>query len=150
MSICNNKKALHDFHIIERYESGVVLEGWEVKSIRAGKVQLRDSYIKIINSEIWLLGCNITPLISASTHIYTDTTRIKKLLLAKKDINRLVGKVDRSGYTIIALDLHFSKGKIKANIALAKGKKEYDKRATQKERDLKKEAQIAMKKIRRL
>lgn len=150
MNICNNKKALHDFHIDERYEAGIVLEGWEVKAIRAGKVQLRDSYIKIINQEVWLLGCSITPLISASTHIHTDTTRVKKLLLLKKDITRLIGKVDRSGYTIIALDLHFSKGKVKANIALAKGKKEYDKRATQKERDLNKEAQMAMKKIKRL
>ena len=150
MSICNNKKAFHDFHIEEKYEAGVVLEGWEVKAIRAGKVQLRDSYVKIINQEIWLLGCSITPLISASTHIHTDTTRVKKLLLLKKDITRLIGKVDRSGYTIIALDLHFSRGKIKASIALAKGKKEYDKRATQKERDLNKEAQMAMKKIKRL
>jgi SsrA-binding protein len=150
MNICSNKKALHDFYIEEKYEAGIVLEGWEVKAIRAGKVQLRDSYIKIINQEIWLLGCSITPLISASTHIHTDTTRVKKLLLLKKDINRLIGKVDRSGYTIIALDLHFSKGKVKTNIALAKGKKEYDKRATQKERDLNKEAQMAMKKIKRL
>jgi SsrA-binding protein len=150
MSICSNKKALHDFYIEEKYEAGLVLEGWEVKAIRAAKVQLRDSYIKIINGEVWLLGCSITPLISASTHIHTDTTRVKKILLLKKDINRLIGKVDRSGYTIVALDLHFTRGKIKVTIALAKGKKEYDKRATQKERDLKKEAQMAMKKFKRV
>lgn len=147
MNICSNKKALHDYSIDERFEAGLVLEGWEVKAMRAGKAQLRDSYVKIKNGEVWLLGCQITPLISASTHVYTDTSRVKKLLLKNKEINRLIGKVDQKGYTIVALDLHFSKGMVKANIALAKGKKEYDKRATEKEREQKKEAAYAMKKI---
>ena len=150
MSIANNKKALHDYFIEERYEAGIVLEGWEVKAIREGKVQLRDSYVKIKNGEMWLLGCQITPLISASTHIHTDTTRVKKLLLNAREINRLIGKVEQKGNTIIVLDLHYSKGKIKASVALAKGKKDYDKRHVEKERELQKEAQHALKKMRRL
>ncbi|MFN8769518.1 MAG: SsrA-binding protein SmpB [Neisseriaceae bacterium] len=150
MSITTNKKALFDYYIEERYEAGIVLEGWEVKAIRAGKVQLRDSYVKIKNGEVWLLGCQISPLISASTHKYTDTSRIKKLLLNNKEINRLIGKVEQKGNTIVVLDLHFSKGKIKANVALAKGKKEYDKRHVEKEREQKREASIAIKKLKRL
>lgn len=150
MSITTNKKAFHDYYIEERYEAGVVLEGWEVKAIRSGKVQLRDSYVKIKDGEVWLLGCQISPLISASTHIHTDTTRVKKLLLNNKEINRLIGKVEQKGHTIIVLDLHFSKGKVKASVALAKGKKEYDKRLVEKEREQKKEASQAIKKLRRM
>jgi SsrA-binding protein len=150
MSITNNKKALHDYFIEERYEAGMVLEGWEVKAIREGKVQLRDSYVKVKNGEMWLLGCHITPLISASTHIHTDIGRVKKLLLNAREINRLIGKVEQNGYTLIVLDLHYSKGKVKASVALAKGKKDYDKRHVEKERELKKEAQQALKKLRRV
>jgi SsrA-binding protein len=150
MSITTNKKALHDYFVEERYEAGMVLEGWEVKAIREGKVQLRDSYVKIKNGEMWLLGCQITPLISASTHIHTDIGRVKKLLLNAREINRLIGKVEQSGYTLIVLDLHYSKGKVKASVALAKGKKDYDKRHVEKERELKKEAQQALKKLRRV
>lgn len=150
MSITTNKKAFHDYFIEERYEAGMVLEGWEVKSIREGKVQLRDSYVKIKDGEVWLLGCQISPLISASTHIHTDTIRVKKLLLNQREINRLIGKVEQKGNTLIVLDLHFTKGKVKANVALAKGKKEYDKRHVEKEREQKREAQTAIKKLKRM
>ncbi len=146
MNISTNKKALHDYFIEERFEAGVMLQGWEVKAMRAGKVQLRDSYVRIKDKEAWLLGCQVSPLIFASTHIHPDSVRIKKLLLHQKEINHLIGKVDQQGYTLIVLDLHFSKGKVKATIALAKGKKNYDKRATERERELKKEAAQALKK----
>jgi SsrA-binding protein len=150
MNISSNKKALHDYYILERYEAGLALLGWEVKAIRAGKVQLRDSYVKIKEKEVWLLGCQITPLISSSTHIFTDASRVKKLLLNKKEVDRLIVASEQKGHTIIALDLHFSKGLVKVSIASAKGKKEYDKRATEKERELNKEAASAMKKLRRI
>lgn len=143
MSIINNRKALHDYFIEDKFEAGVVLEGWEVKSIRDGKVQLKDSYVKIKNGEVWLFGCHISVSISTCTHVLADSDRIKKLLLNKHEINKLIGKVDQKGYSIIALNLHYSKGRVKADIALAKGKQLHDKRATQKEREWAKEkAQI--------
>ncbi|MCE3268201.1 MAG: SsrA-binding protein [Burkholderiales bacterium] len=143
MSIVTNRKALHDYFIEDKFEAGAVLEGWEVKSIRDGKVQLKDSYVKIKNGEVWLFGCHVSASISTCTHVLADSDRIKKLLLNKHEINKLIGKVDQKGYSIIALNLHFSKGRIKVDIALAKGKQLHDKRATEKEREWAKEkAQI--------
>jgi len=139
MQIASNKKALFDYYIEERYEAGMVLEGWEVKAIRENKVQLKDSYVKIKDGEMWLLGCHISALRSASTHVNPDAERIKKLLLKKKEIDKLIGKVEQKGYSLVALNLHYRKGKVKAEIALAKGKKMYDKRAVEKEKELNKE-----------
>ncbi len=150
MSIINNKKAYHDFLIEEKFEAGIVLEGWEVKAIREGKGQLKDCYVKIKNGEVWLLGFNVTPMLSASTHVRPDAMRLKKLLLHRREINRLIGKVEQKGFTLIALDLHYKKGKVKAEIALAKGKKLHDKRAAEKEREGKKETARAIKEFKRL
>jgi SsrA-binding protein len=150
MDIANNRKALHDYFIEERFEAGMVLEGWEVKAMRTGRVQLRDSYVKIKDGEVWLLGCSVTPLISTSSHVHADTARIKKLLLKNREINRLIGKVDQKGYSIIALNLHFSHGLIKVEIALAKGKKLYDKRAVEKEKESKREKDQALKQHKRI
>lgn len=148
--IVNNKKAYHDFFIEEKYEAGIVLEGWEVKAIRSGKGQLIDSYVKIRNGEVWLLGFNVNPMLSASTHVSPDSTRIKKLLMHKREIDRLIGKVEQKGFSLIALNLHYSKGRVKADIALAKGKKLHDKRATEREQEGKKEAAQALKAHKRL
>lgn len=150
MSIITNKKAFHDFFIEEKFEAGLVLEGWEVKAIREGKGQLKDSYVKIKNGEIWLLGFNVTPMISASTHVRPDASRIKKLLLHRNQIDRLIGKVEQKGFSIIALNLHYTKGKVKADIALAKGKKLHDKRATEKEQEGKREVAKAIKEYKRM
>lgn len=150
MSIITNKKAFHDFFIEEKFEAGIVLEGWEVKAIREGKGQLKDSYVKIKNHEVWLLGFNVTPMLSASTHVHPDSMRLKKLLLHRREIDRMIGKVEQRGYSLIALDLHYKKGKVKAEIALAKGKKLHDKRATEKEREGKKETARALKEYKRL
>ena len=150
MSIITNKKAFHDFFIEEKFEAGVVLEGWEVKAIREGKGQLRDSYVKIKNNEIWLLGFSVTPMATASTHVNPDATRIKKLLLHSREISRLIGKVEQKGYSLIVLDLHYKNGRVKAEIALAKGKKLYDKRATEKEKEGKREGAKALKEFKRL
>ncbi len=133
--ISNNRKALHDYYIENTIEAGIVLQGWEVKSIRAGKVQLRDSYIKIKNNEVWLIGCNISPLLVASTHITPELVRTRKLLLQRKEIDKLLSKVDQKGYSIIPLDLHFKQGLIKICIALARGKQNHDKRQVIKERE---------------
>lgn len=148
MSIVQNKKAFHDFFIEERYEAGLMLEGWEVKAIRAGRVQLKEAYVIIKDGVLQLLGAHISPLQNASTHIHPDPTRTRKLLLHAREIEKLTGKVQRAGYTIMPLDLHYKKGLIKLNIGLAKGKKEHDKRATEREKDAKREAQQAMKKSR--
>ncbi len=141
MSIVQNKKAFHDYFVEERFEAGLVLEGWEAKAIRAGRVQIKESYVILKNGVFWLIGCHITPLNSASTHIHPDPTRIRKLLLKESEINKLIGKVERAGYTLVATDLHFTKGWVKANIALAKGKKQHDKRATEKDREWAREKQ---------
>lgn len=141
MSIAENKKAFHDYFIEERYEAGLVLEGWEVKSIRAGRVQLKESYVVVKNGAVWLIGCHISPLTTASTHVHPDPTRSRKLLLHAEEIRRLIGKVERAGYTLMPLNMHFTKGRIKLEIGLAKGKKEYDKRATEKDRDWQREKQ---------
>lgn len=139
MVIAENKKAFHDYFIEEKFEAGLVLAGWEVKSIRAGRVQLKEAYVLIKNGELWLIGCHISPLATASTHVQADPTRTRKLLLHAREINRLIGKVERAGYALIPLDLHFSKGRVKLTLGLAKGKKQYDKRAAEKEREWERE-----------
>ncbi len=141
MSIVDNKKAYHDYFIEERFEAGLSLEGWEVKAIRAGRAQLKESYVVVRKAEIVLLGAHITPLITASTHVRADATRTRKLLMHREEINRLVGKVERAGYTLVPLNLHYSKGHIKLDIGLAKGKKQHDKRQSEKERDWNREKQ---------
>jgi SsrA-binding protein len=135
MSIVDNKKAFHDYFIEERYEAGLVLEGWEVKAIRAGRVQLKEAYVVLKKEEVWLVGCHISPLATASTHIKPDPTRTRKLLLHAQEIKKLIGKVQQAGYTLVPLNLHFSKGRIKLEIGLAKGKKLHDKRAAEKDRE---------------
>ena len=141
MSIVQNRKAYHDYFIEEKYEAGMVLEGWEVKSIRAGRVQIAEAYVIVKDGAVYLIGCHITPLSSASTHINPDPTRTRKLLLKEEELDRLIGKVERAGYTLVPLDLHFRKGWIKAEIGLAKGKKQHDKREAEKERDWQREKQ---------
>jgi SsrA-binding protein len=135
MSIAENKKAFHDYFVEERFEAGLVLEGWEVKSIRAGRVQIKEAYVIIKNAEMWLIGCHISPLTTASTHIHPDPVRTRKLLLHAREIGKLIGKVERAGYALVPLNLHFAKGRIKLEIGLAKGKKQFDKRESEKERD---------------
>lgn len=135
MSITDNKKAFHDYFIEERYEAGLVLEGWEVKSIRAGRAQIKEAYVLIKKGELYLIGAHISPLLSASTHILPDPVRTRKLLLNRREIDQLIGKVERAGYALVPLDLHYSKGRVKLSIGLAKGKKQHDKRDTEKERD---------------
>lgn len=143
--IAENKKAHFNYHIEERHEAGVVLEGWEVKAVRAGKVQITEGYVVIRDGELFLIGCHINPLISASTHVSPEQARTKKLLMHKDEIKRLVGKVEQRGYTLVPLNLHWKNGRVKCEFALAKGKAEYDKRNTIKEREGKIEAQRAMK-----
>jgi len=149
MSIIQNKKAFHDFFIEDRYEAGLVLQGWEVKAIRAGCANLKESYVIIKDGALYLLGSHISPLTSASTHILPDPVRTRKLLLHAAEINKLIGKVQRAGYTLMPLDMHYKGGRVKLEIGLAKGKKEHDKRASEKEREGKREAAQAMKKERR-
>ncbi|MDY0012192.1 MAG: SsrA-binding protein SmpB [Rhodocyclaceae bacterium] len=139
MSIVDNRKALHDYFIEERFEAGLVLEGWEVKAIRAGRANIKEAYIIVRDAEVFIFGMHITPLASASTHITADPTRTRKLLLHAGEISRLIGKVERAGYTLVPLDLHYSKGRVKASIGLAKGKKQFDKREVEKERDWERE-----------
>jgi len=135
MSIVENKKAFHDYFIEEKFETGMVLEGWEVKSIRDGRVQLKEAYVIIRNGELFLIGCHISALPTASTHINPEPLRTRKLLLHAEEISKLVGKVERAGYTLVPLDLHYSKGRIKLQIGLAHGKKQHDKREAEKERE---------------
>ena len=141
MSIADNKKAFHDYFIEDKFEAGLVLEGWEVKAIRAGRVQLKEAYVIVKSAEVYLIGCHISPLLAASTHIFPDPTRSLKLLLRAEEINKLIGKTERAGFTLVPLDMHFSKGRVKLQIGLAKGKKEFDKRATVKEREWQREKQ---------
>jgi SsrA-binding protein len=141
MSIANNRKAWHDYFIEERFEAGIVLEGWEVKAIRAGRLQLRDAYVIVRDNALWLLGCTITPLPTVSTHFQPDPTRTRKLLLHAREIDRLIGAVERSGYTLVPLDMHYVKGRIKLEVGLAKGKKQHDKRESEKERDWQRQRQ---------
>jgi len=143
--IADNKKAIFNYHIEERFEAGMVLEGWEVKSLRMGKVQLTDGYVVIRGGELFLIGCQINPLHTASTHVNPDNVRTKKLLLNKEEIRRLIGKVEQKGFTLVPLNLHWKNGKVKCDMALAKGKAEHDKRDTIKDREGKREVQRAMK-----
>ena len=135
MSIVENRKATHDYFIEERFEAGLSLEGWEVKAVRAGRANLKEAYVVIKKGEIVLIGAHVSPLTTASTHVNADATRTRKLLLHREEINRLVGKVERAGYTLTPLDLHYKNGRIKLTIGLAKGKKQHDKREAIKERE---------------
>lgn len=134
-TIALNRKARHDYTLLQYFEAGLVLEGWEVKSLRAGKAQLKDSYVVLRNGEAWLLNCHISPLNTASTHIHPEPTRSRKLLLNQSELNKLYGSVERLGHTLIPLELYWKKNRAKCKIALAKGKKQFDKRETIKDRD---------------
>jgi len=139
MSIAENRRARFEYHIEERHEAGMVLAGWEIKAIRAGQVQLSDGYVVIKDGELWLIGCRIHPLGTASTHVRPEADRTKKLLMHKDEIRRLIGKVEQKGFTLVPLDLHYKGGRVKAEIALAKGKSTHDKRDTEKKRDWERE-----------
>ena len=144
MSIIQNKKAFHDYFIEERYEAGMVLEGWEVKAIRAGRANLKESYVILRQGEVFLLGAHISPLPTASTHVQPDPVRTRKLLLKAEEIRRLIGKVERAGYSLVPINLHYQRGRIKVEIGLAKGKKQHDKRASEKDREWQREKQRLM------
>ncbi len=133
--IAVNRRARHDYFIEDSFEAGLALEGWEVKSLRAGSAQLTEAYVHVKNNEAWLVGAHFAPLKTVSTHIHADPTRTRKLLLHRQELDRLTGQVERKGFTLVPLDLHWSKGRAKLNIGLAKGKKQHDKRASKKERD---------------
>ena len=141
MSIVENRKAFHDYFIEERFEAGLALEGWEVKAVRAGRANLKEAYVVVKGAEILLIGAHVSPLTTASTHIAPDPTRTRKLLLRREEINRLIGKVQRAGYTLTPLDLHYKNGRIKLAIGLAKGKKQHDKREAIKAREWDREQQ---------
>ena len=143
--IADNKKASFNYFFEERFEAGLELQGWKVKAMRAGKAQLTDGYVMIKNGELFLMGCKVQPLVSTSTHVQADPDRIKKLLVKKDDIRRLIGKVEQKGYTLVALNLHWKTGRVKCEVALAKGKAEHDKRDTIKDREGKREVERAMK-----
>ena len=143
--IAENKKAAFNYFFEEKHEAGVVLHGWEVKAVREGKVQLTDGYVVIRNGELFLIGCQIQPLKSASTHVTPEAARTKKLLMHKEEIRRLIGKVEQKGYTLVPLNLHWKNGLVKCEIALAKGKAEHDKRNTIQDREGKREVERVMK-----
>ncbi|MAI29144.1 MAG: SsrA-binding protein [Rickettsiales bacterium] len=147
MSIVQNKKAFHEFFIEERFEAGIVLLGWEVKSIREGRAQIKEAYVLIKKAEIFLIGSHFSPLTSTSSHIIPNPTRSRKLLLKKSEIEKLIGKTERAGYSIVPLNLHFSKGKIKIEVGLAKGKKLHDKRQDIKDREWKRQEHRILKEI---
>jgi SsrA-binding protein len=144
MSIVENKKAFHDYFVEQRFEAGMVLEGWEVKAIRAGRAQLKEAYVIVQGDALHLIGAHISPLTTASTHVNPDPTRTRKLLLHAEEIKKLIGGVERAGYTLVPLNLHYTRGRVKLEIGLAKGKKQYDKRADEKEKDWKREQQRLM------
>lgn len=133
--IAANRRARHDYFIEDRLEAGLALEGWEVKSLRDGRAQLTESYVNVRNGEAWLVGAHFSPLTTTSTHVQAEPTRSRKLLLHRNELDRLVGAVERKGYALVPLDLHWSKGRVKLNIGLARGKKQHDKRASRKDRD---------------
>lgn len=141
MSIVENKKAFHDYFIEQRFEAGIALEGWEVKAIRAGRAQIKEAYVIVQGEELNLIGAHISPLPTASKHVNPDPTRTRKLLLHAEEIRKLIGSVERAGYALVPLDMHYTRGRVKISIGLAKGKKQYDKRATAKEQDWKREQQ---------
>ncbi len=134
-TIALNKKAGHDYFIEQRIEAGLVLEGWEVKSLRAGRIQLKESYVKILHGEGFLIGSHISALAAASTHVNPNPTRSRKLLLKRAELNRLIGLIDRAGYTLVPTAMYWKRGRAKLEIGLAKGKKQHDKRSTEKDRD---------------
>ena len=144
MSIVENRKAFHDYFVEERFEAGLVLEGWEVKAIRAGRVQLKEAYVILRGAEPHVIGMHVSPLTAASTHVHPDPTRTRKLLMHAEQIRRLIGQVEQKGYTLVPINLHYSKGRVKLEIGLAKGKKQHDKREADKERDWKREQQRLM------
>ncbi|MGL4667228.1 MAG: SsrA-binding protein SmpB [Saezia sp.] len=139
MSIVENRKARFNYTIEDTFEAGLVLQGWEVKAIREGRAQIAEGYVIVREGELFLIGCQITPLLSASTHVSPEAARTKKLLMHKGEINRLIGKVEQKGYTLIPLNLHYNKGRVKLDFGLAKGKKTHDKRQTEKDRDWQRE-----------
>ena len=141
VSIVENRKAFHDYFIEERFEAGLALEGWEVKAVRAGRANLKEGYVVVKGGELLLVGAHVSPLTTASTHVRADPTRTRKLLMHREEISRLIGKVERAGYTLTPLNLHYKNGRIKLEIGLAKGKKQHDKRATIKEREWGREQQ---------
>ena len=144
MSIVENKKAFFDYFIEDRWEAGLVLEGWEVKAIRSGRGNIKEAYVVVRQAELYLIGCHISPLPEASTHIHPDPVRTRKLLLHSEEIHKLNGKTEQRGYTIVPLNLHYSRGRVKCEIGLAKGKKQFDKRQTEKDRDwVREKAQIS-------
>lgn len=145
MSIIENRKAFHDYFIEERYEAGIVLQGWEVKAIRAGRAQIKESYVVIIEGELWLLGMHISPLASTSTHIKPDATRTRKLLLKADEISKLIGKVEQRGYALIPINLHYKNGRVKLEIGLGRGKKQHDKRDSAQEKDWARERERLLK-----
>jgi SsrA-binding protein len=149
MTITDNKKAYHDYFIEDRYEAGIMLEGWEVKAIRDAKVQIKEAYVVVRGDELFLFGAHISALPTASTHIHPEAVRTRKLLLHKSELEKLISKVERSGYTLVPINLHYKGGIIKCEIGLAKGKKQHDKRASEKDRDGAREVQAAMKTNRR-
>ncbi len=144
-TIVLNKKAKHDFFIEEKFEAGIALQGWEVKSLRAGKVQLRDSYVLLKDNEAYIIGCLITPLPTASTHIHPDPQRTRKLLLHRKELNQLIGSVERKGYTAVVTALYWKQGKVKAELGLARGKQSHDKRQDLKRKDWERAKQRTLK-----
>ncbi len=144
MSIVQNKKAFHDYFIEERFEAGILLEGWEVKSIRAGHVQIKEAYVVVRGAEIFLVGSHVTPLTAASTHVHADPVRMRKLLLHGDEIRKLIGKVERAGYTLVPLDMHYTRGRVKLEVGLAKVKKQHDKREVAKDKDWKRQQQRLM------
>jgi SsrA-binding protein len=139
MSIVNNRKAFHDYFIEEQFEAGIVLEGWEIKAIRAGRAHLKESYVITRGGEVFLFGMHISPLQQASTHVKPDPVRTRKLLLRSREIDKLIGKVERAGFTLVPLDLHYLRGRVKVQVALARGKKQHDKRDAEKDRDWQRE-----------
>ncbi|MBD8542343.1 SsrA-binding protein SmpB [Oxalobacteraceae sp. CFBP 8755] len=149
MSIADNKKAFFDYFIEDRYEAGLVLEGWEVKAIRESRVQIKEAYVLVRDNELYLFGAHVSALTTTSSFSHPEALRSRKLLLHRAEIDKLIGKVERSGYTLVPLNLHFKKGNVKCEIGLAKGKKQHDKRSTEKDRDAKREVAAAMKTNRR-
>lgn len=133
--IARNKRATYDYAIDEKFEAGLMLQGWEVKSLREGRVQLVDAYVQVVRGEAWLYGCSITPLVNASSHVVAEAQRRRKLLLNRRELDRLIGAVERKGYTIVAMSMYWKNGRVKLEIGIGKGKKEYDKRASIKDRD---------------
>jgi SsrA-binding protein len=148
MSIVENRKAFHDYFIEERLEAGLALHGWEVKAIRAGRAQIKEAYVIVSKGEIFLIGCHISALPAASTHVIPDPTRTRKLLLHAREIDKLIGSVERSGYAMVPLNLHYKGGRIKLEIGLAKGKKQHDKREAKKEQEWQREKQRLLKQTR--